>query len=514
MRLHTPYRGPAKPVAVQTAQGGPNILVLMVDELNVAATGAYGHPFVHTPNLDRLARSGVTVERAYCNSPLCVPSRAAFMTGRHPHRLGVYDLASPLSSGEPTWAHLFNAAGYETVLAGKMHFIGPDQRHGFERRLVEDCHGDGTHHGVPNWDAPHPAGVSKTGPSERLVKAGRAGRTRYTDYDTSVRDETVSYLREHSQRQRHARQGGQHDEQSGGPRAKPFALCASFISPHFPLVVEDRFFNRYYPDLADLPRHPEVPNHPKYPRLRQFFSLNAPLDEDVIRRCRAAYYGLVTFVDELIGGILDALEETGLAENTFILFTGDHGEMLGERGLWWKSCMLEGAARVPMICALPGRLATGARRDSVLSLVDVFPTLLDVAGIPCPDFLEGNSFLPLLESGDPTWKDEALIEFLAHTAIGPEAALVSRTRNGGQTAVHKFIYALHEPSQLFDLTADPDELVDLSADPCYRGIGEDLERRLLSRWPAERLDIAVRESQRLRRFVAAGQEKKMVELEA
>ena len=439
----------------------PNILVLMVDELNVRYSEPYGHPFVRTPHLASLAASGVTVERAYCNSPLCVPSRAAFMTGRLPHSVGVYDLASSLSSEEPTWAHLLNAAGYETVLAGKMHFVGPDQRHGFQRRLVEDCHGDGSHHGVPNWDAPPRVGRP---PSPRLTKAGRAGRTRYTDYDESVRDETVRYLKER------ATDGG------------PFALCASFISPHFPLVVPDPYFSMYYPGLADLPAHPEPPDHPKYARVRRFFSIDMPFEEDVIRRCRAAYYGLVTFVDQLIGDVLTTLRESGLAENTFVLFTGDHGEMLGERGLWWKSTLLEGAARVPMICSFPGRLPAGERRDSILSLVDVLPTLLDVASEPCPEFVEGATFLPLLERGDATWKDEALVEFLAHTAIHPEAALVTRRHSGGRA--HKLIFGLHEPSQLYDLDADPDELTDLAAIPRFRPLVQALEQDLLSRWPA------------------------------
>lgn len=465
----------------------PNILILMVDELNVAASGVYGHPFVQTPNMGRLATSGVTVERAYCNSPLCVPSRAAFMTGRYPHQLGVYDLASPLSSAEPTWAHLFNAAGYETVLSGKMHFVGPDQRHGFQQRLVEDCHGEGTHHGVPDWDAP----IRRTGkPSERLVAAGRAGRTRYTDYDTSVRDETVQYLQAYAQ----------------GEAEKPFVLCASFISPHFPLVVPEKYFDLYYPDFADLPSHPELPEHPKYRRIQQMFSLEGPFDEETIRRCRAAYYGLVTFVDEQIGGILDALEESGLAENTFVLFTGDHGDMLGERGLWWKSSFLEGSARVPMVCSFPGKLPAGERRDNVVSLVDVFPTLLDVANIPCPDFLEGSSFLPLLQEGDPYWKDEALIECLAHTALHPEAALVK--------GKYKFIYGMHEAPQLFDLESDPNELVNLAQQARYRSLVSQFERELLSRWPAEQIDREVRQSQRLRRYVAAGQHSDFVEIQA
>jgi choline-sulfatase len=478
----------------------------MVDELTVGAMRIHGHPFVRTPHIDALASGGVVVERAYCNSPLCVPSRAAFMTGRHPHRVGVYDLASSLSSEEPTWAHLLNAAGYDTALAGKMHFVGADQRHGFKQRLVEDCHGDGSHHGVPDWDAPPRAGRP---PSVRLTGAGRAGRTRYTDYDESVRDAAVAYLRD-----RAAARDASAPEGPGGA-VKPFALCASFISPHFPLVAEQRFFDLYWPDLADLPRHPDPPDHPKYQRIRQVFSLEGPFDEDVIRRCRAAYFGLVTFVDEMIGGVLAVLRETGLSDDTFVLFTGDHGEMLGERGLWWKSCLLDGAARVPLVCSLPGRLPAGARRDNVVSLVDVAPTLLDVAGAACPDFLEGSSFLPVLERGDAAWKDEALVEFLAHTARHPEAALIRATTEGPARRTRKLIFGLHEPPQLFDLGDDPDELVNLAGRPGSHALLRDMERDLLARFPAEALDAEVRRSQRRRRCVAAGREQEpaLTELE-
>ena len=484
------------------ARSQPNILVLMVDELNVRYTEVYGHPFVRTPHLASLAAAGVTVERAYCNSPLCVPARAAFMTGRAPHSVGVYDLASSLSSEEPTWAHLLNTAGYETALAGKMHFVGPDQRHGFQKRLVEDCHGDGSHHGVPDWD-----GQPRTGrpPSPRLTRAGRAGRTRYTEYDESVRDAAVGYLKEHAART------------DGGP----FALCASFISPHFPLVVPEPYFSMYYPEHADLPAHPEPIDHPKYARVRRFFSLDEGFEDEVIRRCRAAYYGLVTFVDALIGDILNALRECGLAENTFVLFTGDHGEMLGERGLWWKSVLLDGATRVPMICSWPGGgvgqgeahggAARGERRDAVVSLADVLPTLLDVAGQPCPALVEGETFLPMLQDENAAWKDEAIVEFLAHTAIHPEASLITGAHTNGRK--HKLIFGLHEPSQLFDLEADPDELRDLARLPRYRPLVRAMERDLLSRWPAERLDVAVRESQRKRRYTAAGTKSHMVELE-
>jgi choline-sulfatase len=455
----------------------PNIVIIMVDEINVAATSVYGHPFVLTPNMQRLADGGVTVERAYCNSPLCVPSRASFVTGRYASQIRVYDLNSSLASGEPTFAHAFNASGYETVLAGKMHFVGQDQRHGFQKRLVEDCHGDGTHHGIPDWDAP-PRKATKL--SERLVNGGRAGVSKYVQYDYKVAEATVRYLEEYAQ----------------SDRSNPFLLCTGFISPHFPLVVEEPYFNMYYPDLADLPMHPELPNHPKYRRIQQHFNLAGPFPEDRIRRARADYYGLITFVDRLIGRIIDVLDAAGLGDNTLILLTSDHGEMMGEHGLWWKSCFLEEAARVPMICRWPNRLPPGERRKNVLSLVDVFPTILQAADISIPDFIVGHSFLPLLENGDLDWKDEAFIECLAHTAVHPEAAVIKGR--------YKYIYFVDEPDQLFDLDTDPHELVDLAGRPEFQPYIEEIKKDLLSKWPVREIDEQVRLSQRLRRYVKAG----------
>jgi choline-sulfatase len=456
----------------------PNILVVMTDEQNVSMSSVYGHPFVQTPNMQRLADRGVTIASAYCNSPTCVASRASFMTGRYPHQVGVYDLSSRLSSEEPTWAHLFNIAGYETVLCGKMHFVGADQLHGFQKRLVEDCHGDATHHGVPNWDAV----PKKTSPRrDRIEKAGRAERNWRHDYDYRVRDESVRYLRDYA----------------AGEREKPFVLCSSFIAPHFPLVCEQKYFDLYYPEHADLPRHPEPSEHPMYRRFRHFFGMEEPFDPEQVKRCRAAYYGLITFVDDLLGDLLDTLEETGLEEETLVIFTSDHGEMLGERGLWWKSALLEPAARVSLICAWPGQLPEGERRENVVSLIDIPPTMLHAAGLNRPSFWEGDSFLPVLGGDDSQWKNEAFVEYLAHGAIHPQAAL----RRGNL----KFIYSMHEPTQLYDLESDPDELDDLGCDPRYASRVRAFERELLSWWPAREIDEAVRASQRKRSLVHQGQ---------
>lgn len=453
----------------------PNILILMTDEQNVFMNSVYGHPFVKTPNMQRIADKGVTLDAAYCNSPTCVASRAAFMTGDYPSSVGVYDLSASLSSNQPTWAHVLNNAGYETVLNGKMHFIGPDQLHGFQKRIVEDIHGDGSQEGVPNWDAMPRRGIRNA--ERRIVNAGKPGHTEEHDYDRKVRDAAVEYIKQYA----------------SGEQDKPFALCTSFISPHFPLIVEEKYFNMYYPDLADLPWHPEPIDHPMYHRFRYHFGVDQEFDDEVLKRCRAAYYGLITFVDELIGDVLDALEETGLADNTFIMMTSDHGEMLGERGLWWKSAMLEHSARVPFIVSHPGKLPEGERRRGVASLVDVAPTLAEVAGIEQPETFAGESMLGMLADENAQWKDTARVEYLAHAALHPQA-----TWRRGK---YKLIYSHHEASQLYNIEDDPYELRNLADDPAHVPITRAMEKELLEQWDADALEKEVRRSQRMRRVI-------------
>lgn len=441
-------------------------------------SSVYNHPFVKTPNMQRIADRGVTLDAAYCNSPTCVASRAAFMTGNYPSRVGVYDLSTSLSSNEPTWAHVLNAAGYETVLNGKMHFVGADQYHGFQRRLVEDVHGDGSKAGVPNWDAMPKRGTKSA--ERRIINAGKPGRNDRHEYDYNVRDAAVKYIQQYA----------------AGEQDKPFALCTSFIAPHFPLVVEEKYFNMYYPDLADLPMHPEPIDHPMYHRFRYHFGLDQQFDEEVVRRCRAAYFGLITFVDELIGSVLDALEVAGLADDTFIVMTADHGEMLGERGLWWKSAMLEHSARVPFIASYPGVLPEGERRSGAASLVDVAPTLAEVAGADQPESFVGDSLLSMLADANAPWKDTALVEYLAHAAQRPQAMW----RRGD----YKLIYSHHEAPQLYNVAEDPYELHDLAADPAYVPITRAMQEELLTQWPADQIDKEVRRSQRLRRVIRQG----------
>lgn len=243
----------------------PNILIIMSDEHDPRVSTPYGHPFIRTPAMQRLADRGVVFENAYCNSPLCVPSRASFMTGKHLHRIGVWDNGVPLASDEPTWAHRLNALGYDTALAGKMHFVGVDQRHGFRQRLLEDVHG-AYDFAPPDWSTEPTSHLRRR---QRIEEAG-PGDTAYQRYDESVAEHSVAFLADPRRRER------------------PWALCTSFITPHFPLIARQPFFDQYYPQHADLPTIPSghlAQQHPQSQRLRRYFTTD-DLPDDMVARAR------------------------------------------------------------------------------------------------------------------------------------------------------------------------------------------------------------------------------------
>jgi choline-sulfatase len=456
----------------------PNLLVIMSDEHAPQFSGFGGHALVRTPHLDRLAAGGVSFASAYCNSPLCVPSRMAFMTGRFPHHNGAYDNASALAPDAVTWAHLLRASGYDAVLAGKQHFVGPDQRHGFRAQIAFDLHASGAH-GIFDWEqgtppAPRPwPGVAQAGP----------GTTREIEVDDGVEAAALAYLRDPAR------------------RAQPWALNVGFIAPHFPLIVPQRYWDLYPLDAIDLPHVPPghlEGQHPVFTRMRGMFGTAEPFPEAQVRRARAAYYGLITYLDEKVGRLLTALEETGQLENTLVVYTSDHGEMAGEHGMWRKSTFYEHSARVPLILSWPGHLPQGRTVRQTVSLVDLVATLAEAAGVAPVAPLDGESLLPLAR-GDPDaergWKDEAFSEYLAHGVARPVAML----RRGR----YKLIYSLDDPPLLFDLHADPGELADLGADPQHAPMREALRTRLLAHWNPVQLERRVRQSQKERSLIRA-----------
>jgi choline-sulfatase len=456
----------------------PNILVVMVDQLNPAFLPIHGHQLVQAPHLERLAARGTVFDNAYCNTPLCAPSRATFMTGALPSRTGVYDNAAEFRADLPTVAHYLRLQGYRTVLSGKMHFCGPDQRHGFEERLTTDIY-PADYGWTPDWDHPdaRPSWYHNMG---SVRDAGLCVRTNQIDFDEEVVFAAERAIFDHVR----------------GPRDRPLFLVASLTHPHDPFAVPRRYWDRYDHAAIDMPRldRDDVPLDPHTARLRHVSAMDAePVTAEQVRNARHAYYGAISFCDDQLGRLTTALEEAGLADSTVVVFLSDHGEMLGERGLWYKMSFFEGASRIPLVMAGPG-VAAG-RRDEAVSLADLTPTLVELGGGDARTLAEpvdGCSLVPHLTGRHG--HDAVTGEYLAEGAVGPMVML----RRGP----YKFIHAPGDPDQLYDLAADPDERSNRAGEAGMADVVAAFRREIAARWDLPALDAAVRASQRRRRVVA------------
>ena len=427
--------------------------------------------------MSRLAETGVVFDAAYTASPLCSPARASLLTGLLPSRTGVYDNAAEFRAELPTFAHHLRSAGYHTVLAGKMHFCGPDQLHGFEERLTTDIY-PADFGWTPDWDHPEVRPTWYHDMSS-VTLAGPCLRSNQLDFD-----EEVAFAAERSLFG-HIRSG---DE-------RPFCYVVSFTHPHDPFTIPRQWWDLYRDKDIPMPATPPpgAEPHPHERRLRAVCGADATVvTADQVRAARRAYYGAISYLDSQIARLLAVLRDTGRLDNTVVIVTSDHGEMLGERGAWYKMSCYEGAARVPLIIWSPRRFAAH-RVAAPVSTMDLLPTLADLAdaGDPGPGPLDGRSLLPHL-SGSPD-RDEAVAEYLAEGAIAP-IVMIRRGR-------FKFVHSPADPDQLFDLSADPRELVNLAADRAAAGLASEFSRQIAERWDLPALDRAVRLSQRRRRAV-------------
>lgn len=426
-----------------------NTLLLMSDEHNRRMLGCAGHPLVRTPHLDALAARGVRLTDAYCNSPLCVPSRASFAAGRYVHDLATWDNASPYAGTPPSWGGRLAEAGRRVTTIGKLDFRGDGHPDGFaDQRLAKQRGEKGDLLGLFRDPV-----VKRPGSRQRALEAG-VGESGLIRGDRAVTEAACEWL---------AREAGVGDE--------PWTLYVSWLAPHFPLIVPQEYFDRYPLADIDLPEQGAdylAGLHPVVQQLRWHFDVDEPIAEEQQRICRAAYYGLCTFLDEQVGRVLAALERSGQAGNTRIIYVSDHGEMLGEHGLWWKCAMYEGSVGVPLIAAGPD-LPRGRTLGTPASLVDLFPTLLHGAGVPLPDGLPGRSLWPLL-AGPEELGREIFCEYHGHGTPGAAYML----RGGALKYIH---YVGYRP-QLFDLAADPGERHDLAADPRQAGTLAMFEARL------------------------------------
>ena len=458
----------------------PNVLIVMADQMAPAFLPVYGHAMTRAPNMLALARSGVVFNSAYCNSPLCSPSRASFMSGLLPSRTRVYDNAAEFGADLPTFAHCLRLRGYQTILSGKMHFCGPDQLHGFEERLTTDIY-PADFGWTPDWDRPeHRPSWYHNMSSVR--QAGVCVRTNQVDFD-----DEAAFMAERAifdiARSRDRR---------------PFLLVASFSHPHDPFAVPQRYWDLYRDSDIDMPAPTIAPEaldaHSR--RLRRVCAMDAePVTEAQVRDARHAYYGAIAYIDDLLGRLMAAVRSAGLAEDTIVVLTSDHGEMLGERGLWYKMSFFDGASRVPLVIAGPGRFAPRRVAASV-SLVDLMPTLIDISGGNRQSLgiaIDGRSLTPHLDGG--AGHDEAIGEYLAEGAIAP----IVMIRRGE----FKFIHSPADPDQLYDLSHDPGERDNLAQNPTCAAVVADFRAEVGKRWDLAALDARVLESQRRRRLVDA-----------
>lgn len=455
----------------------PNILIVMVDQLAGTLFPDGPAPWLKTPHLAALAARSVRFANAYTASPLCAPGRAAFMSGQLPSRTGVYDNAAEFASAIPTFAHHLRRAGYHTCLSGKMHFVGPDQLHGFEARLTTDIY-PADFGWTPDYRRPgeridwwyHNMG-SVTG-------AGVAEITNQLEYDDEVAFQAEQKLYDLAR--------GQDD--------RPWCLTVSFTHPHDPYVARRRHWE-LYADCGHLqPEVSALPYEAHDPHSRRIFDANDwrsySITEDDIARSRRAYFANISYLDEKIGALLDILERTG--QEAIVVFVSDHGDMLGERGLWFKMSFFEGSARVPLMIAAPG-LAPG-RIDENVSTMDVGPTLCDLVGVDMAEVLpwtDGESLLPL--TGGARRESPVRLEYAAEASIAPMVCV--------RSGPYKYIACPADPPLLFDLAEDPQERRNIAEDPAHAAAARAFAKDVAAFWDLRRFDAEVRESQARRLVV-------------
>ena len=435
-----------------------NVLIIMADQHSKRQLGCYGDALVRTPHLDRLAHEGMLFENAYTASPLCIPGRSSFMTARTPTNNRVWNNHQVLRSSIPTWAHSLGTAGYETTLLGRMHFLGPDQRHGFEKRPIGEYYAHLP--GASRLGAPLFKKVpeSTSGQNRESVEMAGYGTTSYQACDRLVTDATCQYL----------------EEQAGSGDRRPFAAVVGFMMPHCPFFAPKDLFDYYY-DKVDVPQPTaeQLAAEPgpikEFKRIRR---IDEPLSEHQIRVARGAYYGMCEFVDQQVGRILDTLDTGGLAESTLVMYTSDHGETAGAHGCWWKSNYYEESVGVPLVARLPGVVPAGARNPVICSSMDLGPTLIEMVDASRLPRADGRSLWKELRGE----KDETRPQETFSELVGDWGDVPSRMVRSGAWKLYD--YALDTAPALFNLEEDPDEMNDLGSDPRYEAVRARLLQRV------------------------------------
>jgi len=461
----------------------PNIILFMVDQLTSFVLNAYGGTICKTPNIDALAARGTVFENAYCAYPLCAPSRFGMMSGRLPSRIGAYDNGAEFTAATPTFAHYLRLADYYTCISGKMHFVGPDQYHGFEERLTTEIYPADM-----SWtpeaefrdlnrdeERAYAFGVSTI---DTVRDAGPVARSMQIDYDEDVIH--------HAVRELYARARSDDD--------RPFMMTVSLTQPHDPYVTTQAYWDQYSDAEIDPPRVADIPLED---RDRHSQSLYFHYGQDKVelsaqdyRNARRGYFGMITYVDDLFRKLMQAVDDSGFGDDTVVIFASDHGDMIGERGMWFKKTLFDPAIQVPLIISHPDHGPT--RAEEPASLLDIFPTVLDMAGIrgeAIQTQIDGKSLLPALRGQAVSGP-----VFVEHVDGGTAAPRVA-VRDGNKKVVISRAY----PPQFYDLANDPLEETNIA------GTGDPDEARLTAlaedTWSLDTLPTDVVRSQTERKLI-------------
>lgn len=465
----------------------PNILILMVDQMTGTLLDDAMIDHLHIPNLRKLIDRGVKFDNAYTSSPLCTPSRGSFMTGMLPSRNGVYDNAAEFKATTPSFAHYLRDMGYQTALSGKMHFVGPDQLHGFEERLTTDIY-PADFGWTPDWENPLERIDWWYHNLSSVTEAGVAEISNQLEFDDDVAYHAKLKLYQYARRL--------------DPR--PFALTVSFTHPHDPYVSRREFWDLYDHDAIPMPVTPTIPYAEQDPHSQRLYDAvdytNFEVTDDDIRNARHGYFANISYLDNKIGEILAVLDQCDFSDNTQIILCADHGDMLGERGLWYKMSFFEGSSRVPFVITAPDLFKPGCVKTPVANH-DILPTLIELAGgdpskLVCE--IDGRSVVGLA-SGQEDPERAAYSEYCAEGSVAPMIMI----RRGA----YKFNYCPNDPTQLFNLETDPHELTNLADDPDYTDLVEAFTEEMNQRWDFEQFTREVKLSQACRKLVDSANRK-------
>ncbi len=451
-----------------------NVLVIMVDQMAAKAVGCYGHPIAKTPNIDRLAARGVRFTNAYATSPICIPARAAFATGRYPHQTGYWDNVFAYDGRIKGWGHRLQETGHRFTSIGKLHYEGQDYPTGIDEQILPmHVYGGGDIFGL---EREHPPARPQSASVAREVLVGES---QYTRYDKKITELTQDWFAH-----RLGDQGG-----------KPWVLFCSFIAPHFPLKVPQKYIDIYEGDQIELYDKPLDMNGRigEWWRLFKFgYNFDDYFDDDDHRRkALLHYYALCSFADENVGEVVEALEASGQADNTTLLFLADHGDHMGARGLWGKSTMWQESANVPMILVDP-ELPAGTVCETPVSLVDAYQTVLCGVGVA---LTEEETKLPgksLIEIAVAPYDAQRQVFCEYHASCAPTGLMMLRKGR------YKYVHYTHYGAELYDLQADPDELVNLADDPAHKAVLESFEASLRALVDPEDADTRAKRDQRRR----------------